>query len=161
MKTQKRTLMPRMFSHRAGKTFKKSSNKNAFISFQKEITIKFLTVLNTVKLYHWKTMHFSTHKATDELYSKLGDNFDKFTEVLMGKLNDRIHLERVKTISLKDLSSEKDIEREMIAFKGYLVSFDNKLQTKKGEMLNTDLLNIRDEILSDINQFLYLLTLNK
>ena len=158
MKTQKKTLMPRMFSHRAGKIYKKgSSKKNAFVSLQKDITIKFLTILNTVKLYHWKTMHYSTHKATDELYSKLSDNFDKFTEVLMGKLNNRIHLEGVKTISLNDLSSEKDIEREMIAFKGYLLNF----MTKKDEMSNTDLLNIRDEILSDINQFLYLLTLNK
>jgi len=28
----------------------------------------FLHMLNTVKLYHWKTTSFSTHKATDELY---------------------------------------------------------------------------------------------
>ena len=159
MKSQKKTLMPRMFSHRAGKTFKKSRVNDAL---QKEITIKFLTVLNTVKLYHWKTMHYSTHKATDELYSKFSDNFDKFTEVLMGKLNDRIHLEKVKSIVLKDLSTEKDIEREMISFKGYLVNLDKKLTTKGDNMMsNTDLLNIRDEILSDINQFLYLLTLNR
>jgi hypothetical protein len=26
----------------------------------------FLHMLNTVKLYHWKTLSFATHKATDE-----------------------------------------------------------------------------------------------
>ena len=31
-----------------------------------------------IKLFHWKTHSYSTHKATDELYSKLNDDIDKF-----------------------------------------------------------------------------------
>jgi len=30
-----------------------------------------LQMLMTVKLYHWNTLSFSTHKATDELYGSL------------------------------------------------------------------------------------------
>ena len=45
----------------------------------------FLHMLNTVKLYHWKTTSFSTHKATDELYGTLNEQLDKFVEVMLGK----------------------------------------------------------------------------
>ena len=31
-------------------------------------------MLNTIKLYHWKTYSYATHKATDDLYSKIGEN---------------------------------------------------------------------------------------
>ena len=41
--------------------------------FQQEITVKFMEILMMIKLYHWKTHSYSTHKATDELYSKLND----------------------------------------------------------------------------------------
>ena len=35
------------------------------------ITKVFLEMSNTVKLYHWKTLSYSTHNATDELYKDL------------------------------------------------------------------------------------------
>ena len=48
------------------------------------------------------------------------------------------------------------LKSKIDSFKGYLVGLTNN----KGlsSMTNTDLLNIRDEILGDMNQFLYLLT---
>ena len=61
-----------------------------------------------------------------------------------------------KNIRLKDLSSIDSLKREIEAFKGYLVSLNNNITMKK--MLNTDLYNIRDTILGDMNQFLYLLS---
>ena len=45
----------------------------------------FLIMLNTVKLYHWKTTSYATHKATDDLYAKIGDLIDHFVEVMLGK----------------------------------------------------------------------------
>ena len=53
--------------------------------FQQEITVKFMEMLMMVKLYHWKTHSFATHKATDELYAKLNEHIDTFIEVLLGK----------------------------------------------------------------------------
>ena len=47
----------------------------------------FLHMLNTVKLYHWKTTSYSTHKATDQLYSDLNEKIDEFVEILLGKPN--------------------------------------------------------------------------
>jgi DNA-binding ferritin-like protein len=133
------------------------SCKNINLKFEQNIVIKFLEVLNTVKLYHWKTHSHPTHKATDELYSKLNENIDHFIEVLLGKCGNRISLEHVKHISLKDFNHENQIMREMEDFKSFLVGMDTQLK-QMGGMTNSDLLNIRDEMLSDVNQFLYLMT---
>ena len=132
------------------------SNSSTLDSFQKEITITFLEMLLMIKLYHWKTHSYATHKATDELYSKLNKNMDHFIEVLLGKTEKRTELVSQKNIKLIDLSSHEEFKREINSFKGYLVGLnDNKAMQK---MSNTDLYNIRDEILGDLNQFLYLFT---
>ena len=52
---------------------------------QQKIVTMFLQMLNTVKLYHWKTTSYSQHKATDELYSNLNENIDSFVEIMLGK----------------------------------------------------------------------------
>ena len=142
---------------RKGISSKKYSYSSSSIKkFQKEITIVFFEMLLMVKLFHWKTHSYATHKATDELYSKLNDDIDKFIEVLLGKTGSRIDLMGHKSISLIDLSSPEQLKSKIESFKSYLVGLTNN----KGlsSMTNTDLLNIRDEILGDMNQFLYLLT---
>jgi DNA-binding ferritin-like protein len=140
-------------------TRKRYTRKNLTSNqFQSEITCKFLEMLIMVKLYHWKTQSYAQHKATDELYSKLNENIDKFMEVLLGKTETRTNLLKKPTISLIDLSSKEQLKKQIDDFKVYLVNLtDNKFIIK---MSNTDLLNIRDEILGDLNQFLYLLTFN-
>ena len=125
-------------------------------SFEKDVTVRFLEILIMVKLYHWKTSSYATHKATDELYTNLNANIDKFIEVLLGKAGNRINLMGKKTISLIDLNSPERLRAEINSFKNYLVSITNSHAIKF--MSNTDLLNIRDEILGNLNQFLYLLT---
>ena len=132
------------------------SNNGSLSAFQKEITIVFLEMLLMVKLYHWKTTSYATHKATDELYTKMNANIDDFVEVLLGKSGLRTDLMHNKNIRLIDLSSTESLKREIEAFKGYLVSLNDNKAMK--QMTNTDLFNIRDTILSDLNQFLYLLT---
>ena len=132
------------------------SNSSSIPAFQKEITIIFFEMLLMIKLYHWKTTSYATHKATDELYSKLNSNIDSFIEVLLGKSGIRTDLMSNKQIRLVDLSSPESLKREIDQFKGYLVGLnDNKTMHL---MSNTDLYNIRDTILGDLNQFLYLFT---
>jgi hypothetical protein len=113
-------------------------------------------MLNIVKIYHWKTYSYSTHKATDELYSKLNGDIDKFVEVLLGKIGNRVDLTKVKSIPVRDFTSLEQMKKEIASFKSYLVGLDsNKVMNI---MSNSDLYNIRDEILADLNQFLYLST---
>jgi len=138
------------------------SNKNKTVrklahNFEEEIVVEFLQMLNMIKLYHWKTYSYATHKATDELYSKLNENVDNFIEVLLGKVyGNRINLTKIHTISLVDLTSPEELKRELDKFKTYLISLNTHSFMK--QMSNTDLYNIRDEMLANINQFLYLLT---
>ena len=146
----------RLDKHRRQTRIKRSS-KGIDNGKKSHLVRVFLEMLNVIKIYHWKTRSFSQHKATDELYSKLNENIDHFIEVLLGKCGNRISLEHVKHISLKDFNHENQIMREMTDFKSFLIGLDDQLK-HMGGMTNTDLLNIRDEILASVNQFLYLMT---
>jgi hypothetical protein len=113
-------------------------------------------MLNTVKLYHWRTHSYATHKATDELYGRLNENIDRFVEILLGKMGNRVELSGTKTITLKALSTQSQFIGEINRYKQFLVGLDKN--PTMNAMSNSDLFNIRDEILGDMNQVLYLLT---
>ncbi len=156
----------RMASTRAGgartktttsKGYSSRSSETSLVKFQEQITIKFLETLMMIKLYHWKTFSYATHKATDDLYASLNDNVDKFMEVLFGKTLRRSDLTKDKSISLIDLTSPEELKDEIVEFKTYLVDLDQNKAMQS--MSNSDLYNIRDEILADLNKFMYLLTL--
>jgi len=117
----------------------------------------FLHMLNTVKLYHWKTTSFSTHKATDELYGTLNDKIDDFVEVLLGKreMGGRAKLLNVPLIKLSVYSNNEAFKKQIENYKTFLLGLNETL----GSTVNTDLLAIRDEILAAFNKFLYLLSL--
>ena len=138
------------------KSISSGNSSSSMKNFKKEITLIFFEMLLMVKLFHWKTYSYATHKATDELYSSLNDNIDKFIEVLLGKTGTRIDLMGHKSISLIDLNSQEQLKSKIESFKSYLVSLTNNKALSS--MTNTDLLNIRDEIMGNMNQFLYLLT---
>ncbi len=114
-------------------------------------------MLNTVKLYHWKTTSFSTHKATDELYGTLNEKIDDFVEVMLGKreMGGR-KLINVSMLKLTIYSNNEAFTKEVEKYKEFLLNLNETL----GMDLNTDLLAIRDEILAAFNKFLYLLTLS-
>ncbi len=138
------------------KRYSSSSSSSIYSNFEKQVTVIFFEMLLMVKLFHWKTYSYATHKATDELYAKLNEHMDQFIEVLLGKTGIRINLLNNKKISLIDLSSPQQLRAKVDEYKKYLVSLSNNRAINS--MNDTDLLNIRDEILGDMNQFLYLLT---
>lgn len=124
--------------------------------FEQGMVLAFLGMLNTVKLFHWKTTSFATHKATDELYSQLNKSIDNFVEILLGKFGNRVNLTKVKSIPLCDFSTQEQFIKKVMQYKEFLVSLDTNPAMKS--MSNTDLYNIRDEMLGQFNQLLYLLT---
>lgn len=132
------------------------SNKQILSKFEKEITVYFFEMLLLIKLFHWKTYSYATHKATDDLYSKFNKHMDNFIEVLLGKTGIRIDLMNKKQINLYDLNNKEQLIKKINEFKSYLINLNkNRAMTL---MSNVDLLTIRDEILADMNQFLYLLS---
>jgi len=113
----------------------------------------FIEMLNIVKLYHWRTKSFSRHKATDELYSRLNENIDKFVEVFLGKDESRIQ-QWDQNIMVPQYNKFKEFKDKVYEFREFLIDLTDVLDQRR----DSDLLNIRDEILADINQFLYLMT---
>ena len=121
----------------------------------------FLQMLNTIKLYHWKTFSYAEHKATDDLHAKLSESIDTFVEVLLGKMSDtKMNDIRfgIDTIVTKDFRNHSDLKIGMNHYKQYLIDMTH---SSLNTQANSDLMNIRDEILGHINQFMYLLTLSK
>jgi hypothetical protein len=143
-------------SNNRNKTSKKYSFSGTIQNFQREITVKFLEMLLLIKLFHWKTHSHSTHKATDDLYTKLNENMDSFIEILLGKTGSRIDLLNQKSIKLMDMRSQEEFKKNIMSFKSYLIGLNENKAMKS--MNNSDLFNIRDTILGDMNQLLYLLT---
>jgi DNA-binding ferritin-like protein len=139
---------------RTNKTKKYRGSINQYTQ-QKIVTI-FLQMLNTVKLYHWKTTSYSQHKATDELYSNLNENIDSFVEIMLGKKGDRVNLTGQKTLPLLDYTNLSDFKKEVEKYKTFLINMNKDAGINITN--NSDLLNVRDEILGNLNQFTYLLT---
>jgi DNA-binding ferritin-like protein len=121
---------------------------------KEELIIQFFTLRQQIKLLHWQTKSYARHKAYDDIYHSLGDLVDKFVEMYMGKYGrvefnggeGSITLKNTDTLELNNfLNSNID----------WLKSLNDKLKSDK----DSDLLNLRDEMMGDINKLKYLLTL--
>jgi hypothetical protein len=121
-----------------------------------EIIKFFLTLRNSVKVYHWQTLSYPRHKASDSLVSKLDELADSFVEVYIGRYgHEKKGSKQHVQMSLPNLSENR--------VEAYLRDARDWLSEKMPEMLkknDTELLNIRDEIIGEINQCLYLFTLS-
>ena len=106
-----------------------------------------------IQIYHWQTKSFSRHKGADVLLESLDDFLDKFTEVYMGKYG-RPDFAAGTNIPLSNMDDNKAVIYldEMVNY--FTNEVPNYLDPK-----DTDLFNIRDEILAGINKVKYLFTL--
>lgn len=127
------------------------------MKLKSELANSFLEMLMTVKVYHWWTHSYAEHRATDELYGKLNKYIDKFIEVMLGKTGSRLNMKNKKII-FTNPSTKKEFIKTINEYKLLL---RNKMDIYIDIVKDTDLLNIRDEILGNLNQFLYLLTFDK
>lgn len=131
-----------------------SATKLKSLNSSGDIILFFMDMLTTVKLYHWKTMNYATHKATDELYDDLNKYVDEFVEVLLGyKGGVRAKLPRTQ-VTLHDCNSIEEFKKKIDGYKNVLIGFTSRFDGKK----NSDLLNIRDEILATLNKSLYVMS---
>jgi len=114
------------------------------------IILKMLEVQNQVKLYHFQTGSYARHIASDKLFITLGNNIDRFAEVLQNAK--KIKLDKPAKLTIQNLN-----DKQMF---NYLSNFTDWLEVDLPKLIprknSVDLLNIRDEILADVNQTLYL-----
>ena len=114
-----------------------------------------LELSTQIKLYHWQTKVYARHVASDTLFHDINKLIDKFVEIYIGK-NERPHLQgKTNILKLENYSDAAMVE--------YLHKMIKYLQDKLPTLIDkkdTDLLNIRDEMLGLINNTLYLFTFN-
>jgi hypothetical protein len=105
-----------------------------------------------IKLYHWQTQKYARHIASDALLTLLLVNIDRFVETYSG----RYERPDFKQVDFEVKVSEFN-DKTIVSLLNYYVKF---LKTELPKHLqDTDLLNIRDDMLADINKTLYLFTL--
>ena len=114
----------------------------------------FLAFQNDIKLYHWTTLCYSRHKASDKLFESLSDNIDKFVEVYIG-IYGRPKFNKKELNIVHHTHTDTDINKCLDKFIKYLETTIFDFISKD----NTDLVNIRDSIIADINQTKYLFSL--
>ena len=120
-----------------------------------EIALNFMFIRDQIKIYHWMTKSYARHKASDDFVNNLTSKMDKFIETMQGIENVRLSvpLSKKSQFILRN-ENDKGIIDLLENFRDWLSNSLPKLLHK-----NTDLLNIRDDMLSDVNNTLYLFTL--
>jgi hypothetical protein len=120
---------------------------------KEELILKLVQIQVQFKFMHWQTTGDAKHRAYGDIYDTLGDLIDNFTESMMGKYG-RPEFESEFALMFQDLKS-LSLQNFMDGITDFLVSITEKLDPK----YDTDLLNLRDEMLAAINKLKYLLTL--
>lgn len=118
------------------------------------IVTNLLTLHNQLKIHHWQTKSYAEHKALGRAYDEFSGLIDEFIEAFMGKYG---RIESRDGFKI-ELGNYKDISPTDFADK-YVDYLVNELP-KSLEKSDTDLFNIRDEMLAQLNKLKYLLTLS-
>ena len=119
-----------------------------------EVVAGLQELFNQVKYFHWQTKSFAQHEAFGKVFDSLSDLIDDFVEVSMGKYGrPSTKGQELEMFDLEDV----DIMDWTSGVVDYLISFDDILD----EVEDTDLLNIRDEMMAQFNKLKYLLTLKE
>lgn len=135
------------------RTIRKKKNPKKRSPEKSKIVHAFIEMLNIVKLYHWKTTSYAQHKATDELYATLNEHLDKFVETMLGKDGSRIE-QWEREIDAVQYNNTNDFKKRIHEYRDFLIKLNDYFDEKR----DSDLMSQRDDILGDLNQFLYLLT---
>jgi hypothetical protein len=120
-----------------------------------KIVPTFYSFRQQLHIYHLQTNNYARHKAADELLDALTDFIDKFVEIYSGKYG-RVNFKEDMNITITNLDDEDATEFLNTMIEYYI----NKLPTYLNSKIDSDLLNLRDEILASTNKTKYLFTLN-
>jgi hypothetical protein len=104
-----------------------------------------------IHVFHWLTTSYAQHKALGKLYENIHERADEFMEKYMGKYGRNIGQDSASVISY----NSGDLMETINSFESFLIGLTQELSP-----VDTDLLNVRDDMLGEIHQAKYLLTLN-
>ncbi len=113
----------------------------------------FLHWITQLLVWHWETKSYSQHVAFVHAYKAFGKLADRYVEVYQGK-NPRLNLPEFD--HCPSYVAVKDYPEKILWFKSYLML---DLVQSIDKLQDSDLLNLRDDMLSELNHLSYLLTL--
>lgn len=116
---------------------------------------RLLEIQVQIKMLHWHTKSYARHQAFGSFYSTMDEHIDEFIEILMGKYGRQAfngNPENLEVYNLKDIKIAEFLDS---CEKFFVEEITEALDAEK----DTDLLNIRDEMLGALNKLKYLLTL--
>jgi len=117
---------------------------------EKELLSTVIQISGQLKILHWQTESFAEHNAFGDTYKSLNKKFDSLIEVYSGKYK-RPMFGEVKQLSYADYTNLK-----IDAFiEGMIDFFADAFMAQQ----DSELANLRDEIIADLNKLKYLLTL--
>jgi hypothetical protein len=100
---------------------------------------------------HWRTKSYAQHQAFGKAYDELTGNIDEFLEVYIGKYS--------RPTGGADIQLDDYSGQFLVYINGFIKFLVEVLPTLLSPK-DTDLLNLRDEMLGTANQLKYLLTLS-
>lgn len=156
MKTRSKSISSRR-NQIGNKTLKNKMNKRVNQTQFDSLIKKMLELLTLLRLYHWNTFSYATHKATGDIYDSLSDKFDEYVETMIGKSDSkyRINMSDYKKLTINGVSSNTEMDKSIKSFIKLLVNFHSHLP----QTFYSDVNNIKDDIIGSLNKYLYLLTL--
>ena len=124
----------------------------------KKVVGNLLHISSQIKVYHWQTLSFARHKATDELYAEFNSLMDRFVEALNGNIIGKIKNKRISvnnySVTLLDISDDNGVSILNVTID--LLKSD-LFKRVIGD--SNDLMTIRDEMLELINKHYYLFSM--
>jgi hypothetical protein len=120
---------------------------------KEELIKKLVQIQLQWRFLHWQTFGDAKHKTYGKIYDGLDGLIDNFTEAMMGKYG-RPEFEPEFALMFQDIKS-LSVQNFVDGITEFLVGMTDQLDSR----YDTDLLNLRDEMLLLINKSKFLFTL--
>jgi len=117
------------------------------------IVTQLLYTQNQFRIYHWQTKSYSHHNSFGKIYEILDNSIDELLETYFGRYG-RAYSTANFNISLMNL-----VDGAGVTLANQTIDFLMGEFTRSVKPSDTDLLNLRDGVVGELNRLKYLLTL--
>lgn len=112
-----------------------------------DVVTRLMYLQAQIRIFHWQTTSFAQHEAFGKFYDSLNALLDEFVETFQGRYERIMFNDSITLKNLDEVDVNAALDRVV------------EILTQEIEVDDTDLLNIRDEIVGAVNKLKYLLTL--
>ena len=119
-----------------------------------KVILNLLKLVTQLRIFHWQTDSYAQHNAFGNAYENLSELIDKLVEVHQGKYG-RVVYTSPAGLEISN-SEDLNVQEILTEVADYLTTNFNELHDP---VKDSDCLNIRDEMVAELNKLKYLLTL--